>query len=115
MRLQIDADYVYFITFGTGAADGTLVRVKKDDGEPTTLASDLATPGDLALTSDALIWTQLSTLGPGQIWKINKDGTNKTMLYTNRRMPLTGDPIQIVASMQTKTVGIAADATASSG
>ena len=55
--LAIDATSVYVTNYGTGGgADGTLVKAPLGGGAPTTLASGLANPLAMALSSTTVYW-----------------------------------------------------------
>lgn len=54
-RIVADSEYVYVVTEGTSASDGSLVRIAHVGSDPVveTLISDLATPRGIAIDLDA--------------------------------------------------------------
>ncbi len=55
--IAVDATDVYFTTYGTDQADGTIVRVPKDgSGTPTVVVSGLSFPSQIAIDDVAIYW-----------------------------------------------------------
>lgn len=75
--IAVDATAVYWLNFGTGNHDGSLMRVAIAGGTAVTLADGLNAPGGIAVDSTAIYWTDegssAQSYKDGAVMKLSKD------------------------------------------
>jgi sugar lactone lactonase YvrE len=76
LGVEVDDKFVYWLV---STEQGSVMRASKAGGAPTTLATGQRTPYGLALTPDALVWTDYgSAILTGAVMTLPKSATKAT-------------------------------------
>ena len=90
--IAVNANYVYWVSGGASAADGTIMRVPIGGGSPVVLASGLSSPAQLALDSTDVYWTNAGTeknhYADGTVMKMPLAGGKPTTLAVFQAFPI---------------------------
>jgi hypothetical protein len=89
-QLALDASHVYWTTYGTEAADGSIVRVSKSGGTPFTLARRQSVPFGIAVDDTQVYWINYDAGGAnGALMAVAKSGGTPKALFTTPDGPRT--------------------------
>jgi hypothetical protein len=89
--LAVDDTSVYWTSDDSSSLAGTVMKVSKNGGPPTMLASGQYTPAGIAVDDTSVYWTNYADetggLARGTVMKMPKTGGTPTLLATGQRVP----------------------------